>query len=269
MKPETEARVNEAVNRIVEMFETGKLPTAVAQTVLHRQAGDTPSATWSLGNLLLMLSTGTTDARGFQQWKDVGRSVKKGAKAFYILGPATRKLTVEEDGKQVEKVIVSGFFGIPVFRYEDTEGAEIARVDYRPDSVPPLMDVAKMFNLRVDYGPCAGSYRGYFKPGENRIMLCTHDVKTWFHELGHAVHNTFRPLHGGQDPTQEIVAETVAATLCSLYGFEGYIFHGAEYIKHYAHGQNPGKAVLKVLADVQKCLTLILEAESKAVALSA
>jgi antirestriction protein ArdC len=269
MKPETEVKVNEAVNRIVEMFETGNLPVSVAQTVLHRQAGDTPSSTWSLGNLLLMLSTGTTDARGFNQWKAAGRSVKKGSKALYILGPATRKIVVEEDGKQVEKVIVSGFFGIPVFKYEDTEGAEVPRVDYNPSSMPPLTNVAQSFGVRVDYGPCAGSYRGYFKPSENRIMLCTHDVRTWFHELAHAVHNAFRPLRGGQDPSQEIVAETVAATLCSLYGFEGYIYHGAEYIKGYANGQNPGKAVLKVLADVQKCLTLILEAESKVPALSA
>jgi len=33
----------------------------------------------------------TEDARGFRQWQKVGRRVKKGAKAFYILAPIRKK----------------------------------------------------------------------------------------------------------------------------------------------------------------------------------
>lgn len=57
-----------------------------------------------------------------------------------------------------------------------------------------------------------------------------------------------------------VVAETVAAVLCHLYGYEGYIYHGHEYIKHYARDSNPAKAVLRVLSDVEKVLTAILGA---------
>jgi hypothetical protein len=59
--------------------------------------------------------------------------------------------------------------------------------------------------------------------------------------------------------SQEIVAETVAAVLCQLYGFEGYIWHGAECVRHYASGGNPGRAAMRRLSDIQAVLALILE----------
>ena len=110
-------------------------------------------------------------------------------------------------------------------------------------------------------------FRGYFQPAGNRIMLCTHDVSVFFHELAHAVHHTVRPLQGGQVPSQEIVAEAVAATLCHLYGFDGYLWHGAKYVTSYAGKEkNPGAAVMRVLGDVQKVLALILETHEAAAA---
>lgn len=87
----------------------------------------------------------------------------------------------------------------------------------------------------------------------------THDAKTYFHELGHAVHNTIRPLVGGQDPAQEVVAETVACTLCEVYGYTGYAWHGWQYIRSYA-GREPQQALrflMKVLAGVEEVLDRI------------
>lgn len=46
-----------------------------------------------------------------------------------------------------------------------------------------------------------------------------------------------------------------------MYGYKGYIYHGYEYIKHYANAANNAdtvKAIMKVLADVQKVLEIIL-----------
>lgn len=93
-------------------------------------------------------------------------------------------------------------------------------------------------------------------------MLCTHDVDAFFHELAHGIHNTIRPLQGGQHADQEIVAETVAAVLCEMYGYQGYLYHGFEYIKHYADTADAAetvKAIMKVLADVQKVLEVIFD----------
>lgn len=259
----TKDRVSEACNKLIEMFRTGDIPEAIARTTIQAQAGEQPSNKWSLGNQLLMILSGTTDARGFKQWGEVGRNVKKGAKAFYILGPRTKTIKEknEKTGEEVKKVILTGFVGIPVFKYEDTEGEEIERPDYTPSELPPLIEVANRFNINVKYGPFTKRFYGYFRPATNNIMLCTHDIKTFFHELGHAIHNTIRPLKGGQDPDQEIVAETVAAVLCQIYGYDGYIYHGYNYISSYANSNNAAgtvKAIMRVMSDVQKVIEIIL-----------
>ncbi|MDN5375340.1 MAG: hypothetical protein PWQ39_380 [Thermacetogenium sp.] len=269
-------RVKEALNRLLSMFESGDLPAAVARTLITPVPGtEKPSDRWSLGNKLLMLLAGTEDARGYRQWEVVGRHVKKGAKAFYIFAPlvkkVTRKIVDPETGeeREEERVIITGFREVPVFRYEDTEGKPLPEVDYSPPELPPLYNVAKAFGVQeVRYAPANGdgSYGFFTLRGGKRIVLHTHDAKTWFHELGHAVHSTFRELKGGQDPEQEIVAEVFAATMCELHGITGYHFRCWEYIKHYA-GQDAQKAlraVLRLLSDVEKCLNLVLSVKGAA-----
>ncbi len=44
-------------------------------------------------NQLLCILAGSTDARDFRQWEDVGRNVKKGARCVRILTPRTRQVT--------------------------------------------------------------------------------------------------------------------------------------------------------------------------------
>lgn len=263
-------KVNEACERLLEIFRSGQLPPAVARTTIQALERELPSSKWSLGNRLLMILAGTDDARGFRQWEEAGRHVVKGAKALYILGPCTKRVTelqTDEDGQETEKekVIIKGFRTIPVFRYEDTEGEDIVRPDYTPTELPPLVEVAKAHGIAVKYGPFTKRFYGCYRPLKDEILLCTHDVDTFFHELAHGVHNTIRPLQGGQHADQEIVAETVAAVLCEMYGFTGYLYQGYEYIKHYAHATNGAetvKAIMKVLADVQKVLEIILNCEA-------
>jgi len=274
-------KAREALNRLLEMFRTGDLPAAVVRTVIRAKTGyERPSDRWSLGNRLLMYLAGTEDARGYRQWEEVGRHVKKGAKAFYILAPVTRKKTVKErevdpntgEEREVERerTVITGFRCVPVFRYEDTEGKPLPEADYNPPEPPPLFDVARRFVGDVKYRPFVGGYYGYFDPSRKEIVLNTHDAHTFFHELAHAVHHQVKPggLKPGQHADQEIVAEVAAAALCEMYGFTGYIWHGWEYIRHYA-GQDDRKAlkaVMGVLADVEKVLDVILgAAEEEAV----
>jgi len=255
----------QALVEVLGMFESGELPAAIARTTIHRMESDAPSAAWSLGNQILMLRAGTADARGFRQWKAVGRSVTKGSRAFYILAPIKRKITDEaESGEKSERVIVSGFTGVPVFRLEDTDGAELETPDYRPAEFPPLLDVAERLGVRVSWLPYVDRFAGYYQPATGAIVLCSHDVSVFFHEIAHAAHDHVlrsrgSRLQGGQRASQEIVAETVAAALSHLYGFDGYVYHGARYVETYAKGQNPGRAAMKVLADVQAVLALLLE----------
>jgi hypothetical protein len=265
-------RAKEALHRLLAMFESGDLPQAVARTMLRPKPGaEKPSDRWSLGNRLLMLAAGTRDARGYRQWEQVGRHVRRGAKAFYIFAPVIRKVTVKvadpETGEEREeqREVLAGFREVPVFRYEDTEGKPLPEPDYAPPEPPPLQDVARAFGVReIRYEPAGqdGLYGFYSWSGGKRIVLRTHDVLTWFHELGHAVHHTFRPLRGGQVPEQEIVAEVFAATMCELFGMRGHLRNAWEYVKAYA-GQDPQqalKAVFRVLSDVEECLKRVWQA---------
>lgn len=263
-------RVQSLLSRIIDMFMSGDLPPTVARTVIKQNEGNLiPSDNWSLGNQILMLIQGTEDARGFRQWQEVGRSVKKGAKAIYILAPRKRTITVTtrdpETGEEKKEKgqIISGFRDIPVFRYEDTEGQPLPeRQGYKPPQLPPLHEIAEYFGVEeVIYAPFDGSCYGFYTCGAGKkIVLHTHDVKTWFHELGHAIHNTIRPLRGGQVPEQEIVAELFAATMCELHGISGYHQYSWDYMKSYS-GNDPAKTlqlVFRILSDVEECLNRVM-----------
>lgn len=255
-------RIQAAIESVVRMFETGNLPEKIAQTYIQKASKDVPSASWSLGNQLIMLAHETTDARGYRQWQAVGRQVRKATKAFYILAPITRTFKEKdpETGEEQTRTVLVGFREVPVFKIEDTEGEPLEPPTYNPPTLPPLYNVAQRFASQITYVPFVGqAWRGEYRIGSREIRLATHDVSTFFHELGHAAHATFRALKGGQQPEQEIVAETVAATLCHLYGFDGYLYHGYEYIRGYAGG-DAVRGIMRVLADVQKTLDLILGA---------
>lgn len=201
----------------------------------------------------------TEDARGYRQWQEAGRQVKKGARAFGILAPLTvKKVETDESGAEVERRAVVGFKSIPVFRADDTEGEPLVYPDYSPPELPPLHDVAERLGVPVRYLPSGSRERGVYSLTNSAISLATHDVDTFFHELAHAAHATLEPLQGGQNPRQEVIAETVAAVLCRLYGFDGYITEARDYVSFYAGQDKPERAVMRLLADVERVLDVIL-----------
>jgi len=59
------------LTEIVEIFKTKELPNLVAKVLVHTEGK--PCDRWSLGNKLIMVAHGTTDARTYQQWQEVGR----------------------------------------------------------------------------------------------------------------------------------------------------------------------------------------------------
>ena len=98
-------KVKQVLNVIVEKFMSGEIPEAVA--LASFPIPDIPSSKWSFTNRTMMFLSGTGDARGFRQWKEVNRWVKKGTSAIYIFIPCIKKEVVEETGYQPE-VLVDG-----------------------------------------------------------------------------------------------------------------------------------------------------------------
>ena len=131
--------------------------------------------------------SGTADARGFRQWKMAKRSVKKGAKAIYILVPRVTKREKDDDEEQ----IITGFLAKPVFRYEDTNGEPLKNTTLKfPDL--PLLEKAREWKISVKAVPGNYRYYGYFSEGQNEIALATTEETVFFHELAHA---TYARLH--------------------------------------------------------------------------
>lgn len=264
----TNDKVQAATDALLDLFNSGNLPQAIAPVLLPFARSPRPSDDWSLGNQLIMLVQGqTADARGFRQWEAVGRHVKKGAKALYILAPLTRTVPVTDPdtGETTKKTVVYGFRGVPVFRVEDTEGAPLP-ADPPPTARPPLPleQVALSWGYRVEYGPSQHGEWGYTRPGAQLIHLSTDDPITFWHELAHAADaRVSNGLKSGQDPAQEIVAETVAAVLAVAHGLTpGQVAYSRSYIAAYAeraHKSVPA-AVMGLLSRVQAVMAEILAA---------
>ena len=253
-------KIKQVLQSIIEKFKNGDIPEVIAYSTFP--ISNIPAAKWSLLNRMLMLISGTNDARGFRQWEGVGRHVKEGAKAITILAPRFIKKQPEngEDGK----VILAGFLSIPVFRVEDTEGEPL---DYQKIELPelPLIEVAQKWGISVKAIPGNYFYAGCYSQDRKEIALATKEETIFFHELAHAAHErVLGELKKGQDWRQEVVAELSAAVLCKIVGkTTKFLGNNYQYIEKYAKEANltPWQASLKVMNNVEKVLTLILGRE--------
>jgi len=255
-------KVKQVLNVILDKFKSGDIPEAVAISMYP--IPEIPSAKWSLMNRTLMFLSGSMDGRGYKQWQQVDRFVKKGSKAFHILVPFIKK---HKDDQGDDKQFLIGFGCRPVFRKEDTDGKDL---EYETIELPdlPLIERAEEWGISVRAIPGNYRYRGYYSFNRKEIALATPEEKTFFHELSHAGHEKVKGrLKAGQDPLQEIVAELSAAALCKIVGKQGKDTSGNSYryIEKYAEkiNMNPYKACLKVMSETEKVLNLILKGEDE------
>ncbi len=250
--------IQQVLKSIVSAFESGDVPEAVA--IASFPIPDIPSVKWSFTNRTIQFICGTADARGFNQWKSVNRSVKKGSKAIYILVPCFKKQ--KDENTNEEQQVLTFFKAMPVFRVEDTQGDAL---DYESIELPelPLIERAYSWGINVKAVPGSFRYYGYYSPDRQEIAMATNSEKTFFHELAHAADHILKgDLQPGQHPYQEITAELSAQALSRIAGksIEDTTGNSFRYISHYAKKVkvSPEKACLRVLSDCEKILNLIL-----------
>ena len=264
----TTEKAKEQLMKVIESFKSGDIGKFIALS--YFPFPNIPCSKWSLRNRLIMNLAGTYDARGFQQWQQINRRVKKGAKALYILGPVTKKIKVVDQLTQEEKdsFVIVGFKSIPVFAVEDTEGNTL---DYELPVVPelPLLDVAKRFGLEVRAGFFNGSVFGYYSPQKALIHLNTKEEIVFFHELAHAVHDRITDISKLPKWKSEVVAELTATVLALMCGLKWETISGQAYgyIESYAKTSKKSAldACLEVVDDIEKILDLIYGTEGKAI----
>ena len=251
--------IKSAVSKLMTMFQSGSFPAQLATTIIRRnEADEIPSDSWNIGNRILMSAQNTSDARGYNQWLEVKRQVKKGSKAIYIFAPLTKRMT-ETDAETGE------FRPLPVFRYEDTEGEPLPDYDYKPKTYPPFFDVAEKLGVSVEYRPMRANFLGRYSASTTSIQLCSQDAHVYYHELAHAIHNTFVDLKTYDTDKAEIVAEFSSCVLCELTNIRGYETQSYDYIRHYCDDETKPEGVLKeilgVLNDVEKIVLTVINTD--------
>lgn len=259
-------KIQEQAEKLLTVFQEDNLP--VLARAVFRSKNNKPCEKWSFNNYLLMLLSGTNDARGIRQWNSVNRKVKAGCHAFYILAPSMVKISkdIEKTDPETGKVEIehkrfehlNGFLGVPVFRFEDTEGEPLPIDDFNFTVPARFEELVQKLNLKIECTPFENGYYGTFYHKENRITLSTPEIKTFFHEIAHAVDQVLNgTLKPGQDPEQETVAEMSGAVIGTLLGYETSLGNSKEYIKSYNSGEI--KAVYRLLDRIGKVCKYILD----------
>lgn len=254
MKLSTKAQTS--INKVIVKFQNGDISpiTKVARIQLDPSA---PARYWSLSNKVIsFIQSGELDCRGFKQWEKVGRRIKKGSQAVYILRPLTIKNTNEDKGNEEEYICI-GFSSTPVFAASSTEGDKPLE-NYQPQHYPDLVDIAKRFNISVDYVPVLADRLGDCSTDGKTIRLGSHNPSVFFHELAHAIHAKIDgELKGAQIVEQEVVAEFTATVLMDLYGYSDHTGNAWHYIGSYA--KDPLVAISKAMGTIEKVLQILLE----------
>ena len=255
--------------RIIDAFKCPEqLPKALAPLFIHRK-DDVPCRRWSWHNQLMVALSGSTDARGFRQWNQVERKVKKGCHAIWILAPCIKKVTEEDDnGTEKKRQIVYGFRSVPVFAVEDTQGEPLPESDDNYDSWVkelPLMEVAESWDITVGtYTGNENTPLGYFQYGmtSQAVMLGVENLSTWAHEMVHAAdHRLGDQKH--EKWRSEVIAELGGAILleCLSMKHDADLGGAYGYIRSYAESakKDTVRACIEVLDRVCNCVKLILD----------
>lgn len=246
---------------------------------LFSDEADIPSRKWSLLNQFTLVLAATSDARGIRQWETAGRTIKKDAKAFYILVPLfinpkttkDRKIPKDSDNNNTHLVTENtnqesdpfSFKCMPVFRVEDTEGNplpyELILKAFDPLKLP-LIEVAKSLGITVQTALMQNAY-GSFNRTKKEIRLGTDDPLVFLHELSHAVDNEL----SAKSPSyafNEVVAELSAAFLGSLYGYPPSLSDTRAYIETYTGRGRVAFTIAKALSRVEKIYSFIKKQEN-------
>ena len=254
------ARVRRMIDRatedLAEALERGQSDTLRRYLVLmarfHR---------YSSGNLLLVWSQrpDATQVAGFNTWKEMGRSVRKGEKGIAILAPIIRRKTVWDGGEKDERIY--GFKTAYVFDLKQTEGKDLpqfAKVKGDPGQfLRRLREGVIKTGIRWEYSESIGAALGMSKGGSILIrkgLETAEEFSVLVHEFAHELLHQSREENRPSRTVRETEAEAVAFVVCQAIGLDTNSA-SSDYIQLY----NGKKAtLLESLARIQKTAQKIL-----------
>lgn len=244
--------VREITSDVIEAFRTGEVPAALAKIFIHQHV-EVASRHWTFTNRFIGIRRGHIYAAGFKQWKQIGRKVRRGQRAFHIFAPRFATVEVEADGETHEEKKLTGFVPIPVFGFLQTEGRPLPGAEHEPEFIEslPLIELARAWNLQVETFAIRDdpNRAGLAIPGIG-IALSARNLSTWMHELVHQADHRCGTL--GKDKLRnEIVATLGSAVLLETMGFESESDRGGalEYLR--THADRAGVSL------ISECISLI------------
>jgi len=138
-------KAQKSLDKVIQKFQRGDL-SPIRNVVRIKLDPNAPALKWSLSNrVIAFIQAEELDCRAYGQWLDIGRNVKKGTHAVYIVRPLMVHI-LKSDNRADDERVCLGFSTIPVFKASDTEG-ENALSKYEPDHLPPLLLVAMKFGI--------------------------------------------------------------------------------------------------------------------------
>ena len=229
---------------------------------------------------ILMQKPDATHIAGFNKWKELGRSVKKGEKALKVLAPIkhskiveidkidpiTKKFILDSNGDRVKELVKQDYLTyrvVPVFDIKQTEGKDLPRlVDELKGSInnykilkESIEEVAK---VPIEYIDIKDESKGYYSLDENNIKIKKgmdekQTLKTLIHELTHSrLHNTIEAL--SDRAAAEVQAESVAFIVSDHFEIDT-----SEYSFGYVAAWSMGKDI----TELKKSLNIISKESNK------
>ena len=178
--------------------------------------------------------------QGFQAWKKLGRSVKKGEKGIGIIAPMVYRARDEKSDDEPSDKVVRGFKVVHVFDVSQTEGEdlpEFATVVGAPGShIDAVEQLIRSRDIELMYEPIPGGADGVSKKGTIVIANDLPPAKrllTLIHELSHeTLHINQKRREETTKTIRETEAEAVAFVVSSALGID-CLDHSADYIQLY------------------------------------
>jgi hypothetical protein len=227
---------------------------------------------YSFGNAFLIAfqRPDASQVAGFNAWRRMGRVVRKGERAIWILAPIiySEKPTDEEteEGEKEPKKVLRGFRFVPVFDIAQTEGKELPAPCHRifgEDSggyYDALVVFARSLGFRVEDHEFNDTRNGDCNHQEHLIRVRANTtpaqrIKTLAHEIAHAMlHETF-----DDRAVAELEAESIAYIVCQNFGIDSgdYSFG---YVASWGGGSDGAiSAIKKSCGRIQRTAAAILD----------
>ena len=218
---------------------------------------------YSLYNQIILCFAGCSQVAGYKKWKELGRTVKEGGKAVWILAPWFKKVKTEKDQENEEEKVLRGFFSVPVFDISQTEGEPIKRgittgsdIDFEE-----LRKATEKAGWTVVFKPLEIAKGGYVTSENGEITLNsnlneTENIGTLVHEW---VHKELKhPDNGTPYRVAEQQAETATYLVCKVLGIER---KSVFYLKSWGLSENILKDFGKVNEVTKKIISALATAK--------